>query len=77
MCVSDTVRLEEPRDGHPPTADEWLNTIAGAMHKDEYLQTIAKAGFANVETPEQTEFGGSRVEGRLASLKVRALRPSA
>ena len=77
MCVSDMVRLERPHSSPPPSAEEWLDTVAGAMHKDEYLETIARAGFTNIETPEQTEFGNTRIEGRLASLKVRALKPSA
>jgi arsenite methyltransferase len=54
----------------------WSDCIAGAMDKEEYLDTIRKAGFNNVEVLEEHFFTepnmDERLVGKIISIQIRA-----
>jgi SAM-dependent methyltransferase len=56
--------------------DAWSGCIAGALQKNEYLNTIRNAGFHNVEIVSENRYTEKemdiRLTGKITSLKVRA-----
>ncbi len=56
LMVSDIVLLKELPDYIRQSAAAYIGCISGAMLKDDYLDTISKAGFHNVEVVDQTAF---------------------
>ncbi|MCP8308611.1 MAG: arsenite methyltransferase [archaeon] len=56
--------------------DAWASCVAGTLEKDEYLDTIRKAGFRGVSIVSQDLFYepglNSRLAGKIISVKVRA-----
>ena len=49
FCVSDIVVQGEITDELKKSAEMYAGCVAGALQKDEYLNTIKQAGFKNVE----------------------------
>lgn len=76
LMVSDLVTEGILPEDIRKSFDAWSECIAGALEKNEYLDTIKKAGFHNVEIISQnsyTEKGmDSRIAGKITSIKVRA-----
>lgn len=76
ILVSDLVTIgnlpPEIRESFPA----WSACIAGAMEKDEYLDTIKKAGFSDVEIVESHYYAETqmdvRLEGKILSVQVKA-----
>ncbi|MFC1865659.1 arsenite methyltransferase [Chloroflexota bacterium] len=56
LMVSDIVLLEGLPDYIRESIAAYVSCIAGAMLKDDYIGTIKKAGFHNVEVIDQTAF---------------------
>ncbi len=56
----------------------WADCLAGALEKDIYLETIRRAGFAQVsvvsESPYEAPEMDSRLQGKILSVKVRAVK---
>ncbi len=56
----------------------WADCLAGAMEKEEYLDTIRRAGFADVsvisESPYVAPEMDVRLQGKILSVKVRAFK---
>lgn len=78
ILVSDLVT-----SGHIPeeirkSFQAWSECIAGAMEKQEYLDTITKAGFKDVEIVEAHYFTEPnldiRLEGKILSIQVKAIK---
>jgi SAM-dependent methyltransferase len=56
MMVSDIVLLKELPDFVKNSIDAYVGCVAGALLKDEYLQTIKDAGFGEVEIISEATF---------------------
>ena len=76
LLVSDLVTEGVLPDDIKKSVDAWSGCIAGALEKNEYLETIKKAGFRNVEILSQNCYSqkeiDSRLVGKITSIKVRA-----
>jgi len=60
------------------SAAAWADCLAGAMAKEDYLETIRRAGFAAVEVVSQTPYEppgmDARLQGKILSLQVRGVK---
>ncbi len=56
LMVSDIVLLEELPGYVRESATAYIGCVAGAILKDDYLNTIRKAGFTSIEVIDQTVF---------------------
>jgi hypothetical protein len=60
------------------SAAAWADCLAGAMEKEAYLETIRRAGFAEVavvsEFPYEAPGMDERLQGKIISLKVRGVK---
>jgi arsenite methyltransferase len=76
LLVSDLVTEGFLPDDIRKSLDAWGACIAGALEKNEYLETIKKAGFHNIEIVNQNRYTekeiDSRLVGKITSIKVRA-----
>jgi len=76
LLVSDIVTEGQLPDDIKKSFDAWSGCIAGALEKTEYLDTIKKAGFRNVEIVSQNRYSekeiDKRLTGKITSIKVRA-----
>jgi arsenite methyltransferase len=76
LLVSDLVTEGFLPDDIRKSFDAWGACIAGALEKNEYLETIKKAGFHNIEIVNQNRYTekeiDSRLVGKITSIKVRA-----
>jgi SAM-dependent methyltransferase len=78
ILVADLVTV----GGLPPevraSATAWADCLAGAMEKEAYLETIRRAGFAEVAVVSESPYEGrgiyERLSGKVVSVKVRALK---
>jgi SAM-dependent methyltransferase len=75
MVISDLVTDREIEHGQV-NADQWCSCIDGALTKENYIQSIKKAGFENVDVlEERTYMEGEKVNGRkISSLVIRAIK---
>jgi ubiquinone/menaquinone biosynthesis C-methylase UbiE len=76
MHVSDMVALsaEGPARTDP---EAWASCIAGAEHRDVYLDRLRRAGFVDLETTEErVKFDDCGVPMNVASVKVVARKPA-
>ena len=75
MVISDLVTDREIEQGQV-NADQWCTCIDGALTKENYIQSIKKAGFENVDVlEERTYMEGEKVNGRkISSLVIRAIK---
>ena len=57
----------------------WADCLAGAMEKEDYLQTIRQAGFGEVaivaQRPYEAPEMDPRLQGKIISVNVRAVKP--
>lgn len=76
ILVSDIVTEGELPEEIKRSFQAWAECVAGAMEKQEYLDTIKEAGFNDIEIVEQhyfTEPGmDERLVGRITSIQVKA-----
>ena len=76
LMVSDLVTEGTLPEDIKKSYDAWSGCIAGALEKNEYLDTIKKAGFHNVKIINQNRYTekeiDSRLVGKITSIKVRA-----
>ena len=78
ILISDIVTEGELPDVVRKSFQAWSECTAGAMEKQDYLETIKKAGFKDVEIIEQHFFTepnlDERLVGKITSVQVRALK---
>jgi arsenite methyltransferase len=78
ILISDIVTEGELPDEVRKSFQAWSECTAGAMEKQDYLNTIKKAGFSDVEIIEQHFFTepklDERLVGKITSVQVRALK---
>jgi arsenite methyltransferase len=74
MVISDLVT--DRKIDTEPNSDKWCSCIDGALTKDNYLDSIKKAGFQNIEVLEEKLYmEGDKVDGRkITSLVIRAVK---
>ncbi len=76
ILISDLVTEEELPDEIKDSLDAWAECIAGALEKEEYLDTMKRAGFRDVGIVSQDTFYelglGDTLAGKITSIKVRA-----
>jgi arsenite methyltransferase len=76
LLVSDLVTEGVLPEDIRKSFDAWGACIAGALEKNEYLETIKKAGFHDVEIVSQNRYAEKEIDTRLVnkitSVKVRA-----
>lgn len=76
ILVSDIVTEGELPEEIRRSFQAWSECVAGALEKQEYLDTIKKAGFNNVKIVEQYYFTDSgmdeRLIGKITSVQVKA-----
>jgi arsenite methyltransferase len=74
MIISDLVTDREIDTAQ--NSDKWCSCIDGALTKNNYLDSIKKAGFQNVEIlEEKLDMEGDKVDGRkITSLVIKAVK---
>ena len=76
LLVSDLVTEDVLPEDIKKSFDAWSGCIAGALQKNEYIDTIKKAGFHDVNIVDQNRYTqkeiDSRLIGKITSIKVRA-----
>ena len=76
ILISDLVTEGELPDEIRKRFDAWAECIAGALEKQEYLDTITKAGFRDIEIVKQYTYGepgmDDRLAGKITSVQVKA-----
>ena len=76
LMVSDLVTEGALPEDIKKSFDAWSGCIAGALEKNEYLDTIKKAGFRDIKIVNQNRYTQKEIDGRLVgkitSIKVRA-----
>lgn len=76
ILISDMVTEGELPEDVRQSLEAWAGCIAGALEKQEYLNTIKKAGFRDVtivaEYPSGEPRMDTRLTGKIISIKVRA-----
>ncbi len=76
LMVSDIVLLKELPESVRNDMSAWAGCVAGASLKEDYLSTIAAAGFKNVKiVSEETSARRTELAGSIASVKVSADKP--
>jgi len=59
--------------------DAWAGCIAGALEKNEYLDTIRKAGFKKIKVVSESSYDidvSEELKGKITSVKVEAYKVS-
>ncbi len=78
ILISDLVTEGELPEEIKRSFDAWAECIAGALEKREYLDTIKKAGFRDVEIVAQHTYGepgmDDRLAGKITSIRVKAFK---
>lgn len=76
VMVSDIVLLKELPESIRSSVEAYTGCIAGATMKEEYLATVKAAGFQEVEIVSEAVSGIGQQDGSLASINIRAVKPS-
>lgn len=78
ILISDIVTEGKIPDEVRKSFQAWSECVAGALEKEEYLETIKKAGFKDVEIIDQHYFTepdmDERLVGKITSVQLRALK---
>jgi len=74
VMVSDIVLLKELPDAIKSSVAAYTGCIAGASRKEDYLATVASAGFQDVEVVSEVSLGTGELAGSTASVNVRAIK---
>ncbi len=76
VLVSDLVANGELPEDVRSSFAAWAGCIAGAMEKEEYLNTIRKAGFRDVTVVSEHPFSepgmDERLRGKISSIQIKA-----
>ena len=76
ILVSDLVTIGDLPEEIRSSFEAWSDCIAGAMEKDDYLDTIKEAGFSDVEIVEAHFYTepemNVHLEGKILSIQVKA-----
>ncbi|MCS7131539.1 MAG: arsenite methyltransferase [Hadesarchaea archaeon] len=76
ILISDLVTEGKLPEDVKKSFEAWADCVAGAMEKSEYLETIKKAGFKDVEIISQDTFYepglNEALVGKITSVKVKA-----
>ncbi len=76
MLISDLVTEGELPIEIKKSFDAWAGCIAGAMERNEYLNTMKKAGFKDIEIVKEHPFSevgmNNRLRGKIISVQVKA-----
>jgi SAM-dependent methyltransferase len=78
ILIADLVTAGELPPDVRASAAAWADCLAGALAKEAYLETIRRAGFAEVtvvsESPYEAPGMDERLQGKIISVKVRAVK---
>ncbi len=78
ILIADLVTAGELPPDVRASAAAWADCLAGAMEKEAYLETIRRAGFAEVAVVDESSYEApgmdERLHGKIVSVKVRALK---
>jgi len=78
ILISDLVTAGELPEDVRRSAAAWADCLAGAMEKKSYLETIRRAGFAEVAVVSESSYEAPGMDeclrGKILSVKVRAVR---
>ena len=78
MMISDLVTEGELDPEIKKSFAAWSECIAGALEKEEYLDTIVAAGFNNVMILTETDYQepnlNEKLEGKIKSVQVKAIK---
>jgi len=76
ILISDLVTEGDLPEDIKKSFDAWSGCIAGALEKNEYLNTIKKAGFRNIKIVSQNRYTEKEIDkrlvGKITSIKVKA-----
>ena len=75
MMISDIVLLKELPDSIKSSIEAYVGCVAGASRKEEYLETVAAAGFHEVEVVSEKSFRVEQLADSIASINVHAVKP--
>jgi arsenite methyltransferase len=75
LMVSDMVLTRELPEDVKNSLAAYAGCVAGASMKEDYLMTIANAGFENVEVLSEQSFGSDELAGAILSVGVQACKP--
>ena len=76
VMVSDMVLLKELPESVKNSVEAYVGCVAGASRKEDYLATVAAAGFQEVETVSEVSLGAGQLDVSIASINVRAVKPN-
>lgn len=79
IMISDLVTEGELPEKIKKSFDAWAGCIAGALEKNEYLDTIRKVGFTNVKVASESSYDidiSEELKGKITSVKVEAYKVS-
>jgi SAM-dependent methyltransferase len=78
ILIADLVTAGELPPEVRASAAAWADCLAGAMEKEAYLETIRRAGFAEVAIVSESSYEGpgmdKQLRGKIISVKVRAVK---
>ena len=78
ILIADLVTAGELPPDVRASAAAWADCLAGAMAKEAYLETIRRAGFAEVAVVSESSYEApgmdERLQGKIISVKVRAVK---
>jgi len=78
ILISDLVTASELPEDVRASASAWADCLAGAMEKEAYLETIRRAGFAEVAVVSESSYEApgmdERLQGKIISVKVSAVK---
>jgi len=75
IMISDLVTEEEIPDKIKKSFEAWAECIAGALEKNEYLDTIRKAGFEKVTIVSESSYDidiSEELKGKITSAQIEA-----
>lgn len=79
LMISDMVLLKELPQEVTDSAEAYVSCIAGAVMKNEYVDSIEKQGFSNIEIIDETavpvEYQSGILKDSIVSMKILALKP--
>jgi len=74
IIISDLVTDREV-DKNSVNVEKWCSCIDGALTKENYLDSIRKAGFNSVQVLQETQYLEDKTDGRIiTSLVVKAIK---
>ena len=75
MMVSDLVTEGPVSKEIKENFELWTGCIAGALGRGDYIDKISEAGFKNIEIVGENTWEGGKIDVRVTSLKVKAVKP--